>query len=369
MKDVMWGNALVDDGAFRLEQERLGRVWTLLGLASDLTNENDWFRATLGGRSVFVQRFGGELVGFENVCPHRFFPLRTTDRGNGPIVCGFHHWHYDRHGNVVGVPISKDVFGVQPREVPAKLRAIEIAVCGALVFGRFAGNPETLEQFLGEGWPILASLGAAPPRRHTVDRTVEANWRLMMSITLDDYHIVAVHHRPKHQTTSELTYWRFGPHSAQSGRADTLQSMAEDCRHNRYRPSEYKMFNIFPNLGVSLFKARPYWYAFIQQFVPLSVRQTRWRGWFYPTRFPAADETALDRLLRPLSEPVRARIVRHYIERTAREDHAACERLQEVAWQGGHHPILGAQETRVGWFQEAHAQAVGQGADAALAGR
>src|SRR4029077_10417363 len=125
MTDAMWGNSLVDDAAVRREQEKLGRVWTLLGPASDLAKENDWIRATLGGRSVFVQRFGGELVGFENVCAHRFFPLRTEDRGNGPIVCGFHHWHYDRHGNVGGIPVCKDMFGVLPREVPAKLRPIE----------------------------------------------------------------------------------------------------------------------------------------------------------------------------------------------------------------------------------------------------
>ena len=78
--------------------------------------------------------------------------------------------------------------------------------------------------------------------------------------------------------------------------------------------------------------------------------RSRWRGWFFRTIFPAVERNAGDRLARLVPDLVRARIVRHYLERTAGEDHDACERLQEVAAQAGRQPILGAQETRVGWF-------------------
>jgi hypothetical protein len=133
--------------------------------------------------------------------------------------------------------------------------------------------------------------------------------------------------------------------------------MAEDCRTHRHRPMGYKIFNIFPNLAVTIFNARAYWYAHIQQFVPVSARQSKWRGWFFPTNFPAAGETRLQRLFRPFSEPIRARIVRHHIEKIGNEDHVTCERLQEVFAQAGRQPILGSQEARVGWFREAYTQA------------
>jgi phenylpropionate dioxygenase-like ring-hydroxylating dioxygenase large terminal subunit len=315
----------------------------------------------LGGRWVFVQRFGRDIRGFENVCPHRSYPLRTADKGNGPVVCGFHHWHYDRRGHVVGIPICKEMFGTAPRNMPARLRSIEIALCGSLVFGRFScGEPaESLEQFLGDGFALLASISTLPPTVHPFGRTVEANWRLMMNITLDDYHIVAVHNRPRHQANADLQYHRFGLHSAlvMGIGKHTLQSMAADREADRYRSMHYKIFNIFPNLAVSLFRTHPYWYANIQQFVPVSAGRSKWRGWFYPTIFPVP-ETALERRLRRYTEPIRARIVRRHIEKIAHEDHAVCERLQEVAHQA-EPPILGAQEVRVGWFQEAYEQTMG----------
>jgi len=351
-------NSLTDEAAFKVEQEKLGRVWTFLGLMADLRKDNDWFRATLGGRSVFVQRFGEEVAGFENVCPHRFFPLRTSDKGNGPVICGFHHWHYDRKGQVVGIPLCKEMYGVTPREVPARLTPLEIAVCGSLVFGRFAtaDQTESLEAFLGAGWPILAAISTLPPTLHAFERDVAANWRLMMSITLDDYHNVAVHHRANPKS-SDFQYWRFGLHSAHAvGKRHTLESMSEECRidSRRHRPSGYKLFNIFPNLVVGLFKARPYWYAVVQQYIPVSAARSKSRGWFYCTIFPPADRKVLDRLLRPIPDLVRARVIRYFAERTGNEDDAACERLQEVAAQAGRHPRLGKYETRVGWFQEAY---------------
>jgi len=83
-----WAQSTYDPEAFAAEQRRFAHVWTFLGLAADVAREGDWFRAAIGVRSVFVQRINGQLRGFENRCAHRFFPLRVTDKGNGPIVCG-----------------------------------------------------------------------------------------------------------------------------------------------------------------------------------------------------------------------------------------------------------------------------------------
>ena len=130
-----WAAALTDQDAFQQEQARLGRIWTLLGLTVDVAEDGDWFTAELGGRSVFVQRFGDKLKGFENRCAHRFYPLRTKAKGNGPIKCGFHHWRYDEEGRAVDVPRCRDLFGVTPKELNARIAPIEIATCGSLIFG------------------------------------------------------------------------------------------------------------------------------------------------------------------------------------------------------------------------------------------
>lgn len=356
-----WARPLADEREFRNEQARLGHCWTLLGITNDVSKDGDWVRATLGGRSVFVQRFGDALKGFENRCAHRFFPLRTEDKGNGPVVCGFHHWRYNQDGQAVGIPMCPEMFGVTPRELDARLTPVEVATCGSLIFGRFprAEGGESLEAFLGDGFPILAAMGtiAAPPHRHK--DVIEANWKLSVQITLDDYHTPAVHGRPAYQTNESIQYYRFGLHSAHFvGANDTLASMAEKCRANDYRPTDYRIFNIFPNLAVSLFNAKPYWYCHVQQFVPVSSGRSDHRGWYFPTQFPATGERAIDRIFRPLGEPIRARVVRHYMQKILDEDRVACERLQTVAHQIDRAPILGWQEKRIGWFEEAYAQAV-----------
>mgnify|MGYP003351359145 CR=1 FL=1 len=152
-----WAQELLDPGVFRAEQERLAHAWTFLGLTRDLAHDGDWFRASIATRSVFVQRFGPELRGFENVCAHRGYPIRRAEKGNGPAQCGFHHWQYNREGWAVGIPICTLAYGKAPHDVAARLQPIELATCGSLIFGRFPHDnaTETLESHLGEAYPIV----------------------------------------------------------------------------------------------------------------------------------------------------------------------------------------------------------------------
>jgi phenylpropionate dioxygenase-like ring-hydroxylating dioxygenase large terminal subunit len=358
-----WARALTDDRAFREEQAMLGHCWTLLGITPDLTKDGDWFRTTLGGRSVFVQRFGDTIRGFENRCAHRFYPLRTSDKGNGPIVCGFHHWHYDRDGHAVGIPNCLELFGTHPRNLGAKLVVLDIATCGSLIFGRFPDGKtsESLEDYLGEGFPILDALCAMPGRPERLDGQIAASWKLSMAITLDDYHNVAIHHGERYAKNSEIAYFRFGMHSAHfTGHDDTLASMSLACRQNRYVPSGYRILNIFPNLAVSLFNARPYWFCHVQLFAPTSPGQTHHRAWLFQTGFPAK-ERALDRWTRPFSDVIRAHLVRRSTRRICDEDRRACEQLQAIAHQFDGAPILGAHEKRIEWFEEAYEVAMSRG--------
>src|ERR1700677_220525 len=128
-----WPDTLVDDAAFRHEQAQLAGIWTFLGHTDDVAKDGDWFRTSIATRSVFVQRFGTELRGFENRCAHRSFPLRNVDKGNGPIVCGFHHWRYDKNGQAFGIPQCIPLFGASPSELVASLNPVEIDTCGSLV--------------------------------------------------------------------------------------------------------------------------------------------------------------------------------------------------------------------------------------------
>jgi phenylpropionate dioxygenase-like ring-hydroxylating dioxygenase large terminal subunit len=232
-----------------------------------------------------VQRFGQDLRGFENVCAHRFYPLHTKDKGNGPIRCGFHHWQYNKDGLAVGIPKCQELYGVSPRELDARLEPVEIATCGILIFGRFptAEKAETLEQFLGVGFDILQTMCNLKGTLYRLFSNIAANWKLGFYITLDDYHIVAVHPdtfgKRGYLPTEVVHYYRFGQHSAFFCGADdsTLEKMAADCRCGSYRPIDYRILQFFPNLVVVHFKAARNWFVLVQQYVPLSLDRTHSR--------------------------------------------------------------------------------------------
>ena len=269
----VWARSLVDPVSFENEQIRLGQIWTLLGVATDVANDGDWFRTVLGGRSIFVQRFGKDLRGFENVCAHRFYPLRTKDKGNGPIRCGFHHWQYNKDGMAVGIPKSQELFGASPRELDARLKPVEIATCGILIFGRYPTDEktDTLEQFLGVGFDILQAMCNLKGTPYRLISNFSANWKLGFHISLDDYHIVAVHPdtfgKHGYLPPQAVRYYRFGQHSAYFYGADdgALEKMAADCRRGSYCPTDYRILQSFPNLVAVHFEAARNWFVLVQQ--------------------------------------------------------------------------------------------------------
>ncbi len=371
-----WARSMTDPQAFRREQDRLAHTWTFLGLTSELARDGDWFRASLATRSVFVQRFGDDIRGFENRCAHRGYPLRTAEKGNGAIVCGFHHWRYDQTGRALGIPLCEELYGVIPRDLDARLNPIEVATCGTLVFGRFpsAATPagESLEDFLGLGFPILKAMSQMPVAPTYVSNAVKANWKLCLHITFDDYHGPAVHPgtfgKLGYVRRYNVTYARFGGagalHSTSINQPDpqALEMMAAECRDGTFRSACYCIFQIMPTLILSHFRSdRNFWFCVVEQYVPIAYDRSELRAWLYPAPFPA-NRTPLEERTRPLVDPLRRLAVPHYFRRVAREDHAVCERLQEIAHQLDGPPIIGALEERIVWFEESYRRLMEGGA-------
>ncbi|MGB7259117.1 MAG: SRPBCC family protein [Pseudolabrys sp.] len=365
-----WARTLVDPQAFAREQDRLSHLWTFLGWDKDVAKDGDWFRASLATRSVFVQRFGSELKGFENRCAHRFYPLRLADKGNGPIVCGFHHWRYNKEGRALGIPLGEEVYGVIPRELGARLTQIDVATCGPLVFGRFPGPgaTETLEEFLGPAFPILSAMAQTKEEPQVIAGSVKANWKLCLHITFDDYHGVAVHPstfgKLGYLHRKNVTYDRFGLHSTflSTTEPNALANMSAACRDGTFRSAKYRIFQIMPNLIVSHFRSdAQYWYCLIQQYSPVAHDRSSMRAWLYPAPFPA-DHSKYSRWGRPFTDPIRRHLVRHYVQKVFGEDNAVCEHLQEIAHQVQDRPILSALEERIGWFEESYTKALAAGA-------
>lgn len=360
---------LYDPQAHAQEQAALGRHWTLIGCVSDLPNLDDWFTSRLGGLSIFVQRFKEGLRGFVNRCAHRSFPLRVGAKGKGPVVCGFHHWRYDAEGVAVGIPACPMVFGKTPRELHFALDGVELSSCGDLLFARLrrAEAAASLEEDLGASFGVLAALFAdlRPALRATIP--IAANWRIFKQISLDDYHLAAVHpstfgHVGYHKAEN-LNYHRFGAHSAFfSGKdAESLDEMATAITSGDFRHRGYRIFHLFPNVGLLAFRAysilgEPHWYIAIERAIPegpgrctLEVRVAR-SPFFQP-------RSRVGRLLEPFA-PLRLHLVIRGVKRVLNEDRRACEIMQTEARQILPTPVYGRAEWRVAWFDEVYARAL-----------
>ena len=362
-----WSMSMYDAQAFAQEQNNLAGVWTFLCLASDIPADGDWIVASLALRSVFVQRFGDDIRGFENRCAHRGFPLRTSERGNGPVLCGFHHWRYNQDGLALGIPACQETFGTTPRELDARLQVLEIETCGHLVFGRFPGRgPDvTLRNYMGETFDILATYSQYRQRPWFISCNVKANWRLCIEITMDDYHLAAIHPdtfgKQGYLKLDTLRYFECGDNSAHFAVSDSaaFQSLADDCRNGTARSKNYLIFNIFPNLVVAQFRSNAqFWYILIMQFEPVAHDRSRWRAWVYPSPFPAP-HSRVNRWLEPVVAPFRNALVRYYVRKITGEDNRVCERLQPSSpSQPLPLPRIGRLEERIGWFARAYANAM-----------
>ncbi len=323
-----WSHAIADATAFRREQQALAHTWTFLGLARHVQKDGDWLRASLATREVFVQRFGNELRGFENIRPHRSYPL--------------------------------------PHERGDCRAPIEVATCGALVFGRFPSEhtKESLQDFLAEGFPILEALSRMPEKPQTVVEKIKANWKLYVHITLDDYHAPYIHAATArssggHFNPREITYRQFGAHSCFLMTSDTraFDRMVAGCRNGSYGASHYSIFQIFPNLVVSLSCSDgDNWHCCLQQFIPQAHDRSLLRAFVYPSPL-SAYRSRHARVTRLLTDPIRNRLAALMFRRISREDRDACERLQEV-----HRihpaPRLGGLERRIAWFEKTYRDAM-----------
>ena len=246
-----WVRAAVTEQDFLLEQAQLSQVWTFVGYVQDIPDNNDWMRVDLAGRSVIVQRFGTTIRAFENVCQHRFHPIHVAPRGNGPLRCGFHGWQYDQEGQAAMVPKCREMFGCTPDALQMRLNTLEVDTCGSLIFARFGSGPG-LREWLAGSFDIMQYLTRAAVKDGEVSQLVDSHWKFMLEITLDDYHVVAVHPQSfgknGHTPMSRINYYRMGEHSAliPSGRPDSIEKIVAECQAGQavmavYRADDFEV--------------------------------------------------------------------------------------------------------------------------------
>lgn len=165
------------------------QYWHLVCHRTELPAHGDFVRydTPLGELVVFNDM--GNLVAFDNLCPHRGARIYTGAKGNQAATCQYHGWSYFR-GRVV-VPGVATFTHCDPST--ARWNTFQTDWCGDFLFAAIAPR-QRLEQQLGGAAEVLENIS------FNIDGCLDVNaypfqcyWPVAIENALESYHVEMVH--------------------------------------------------------------------------------------------------------------------------------------------------------------------------------
>lgn len=344
---------------FLAEKERIFKhLWHYVGLSTDLEEHQSFITAEIGGVSVVVQNFKGELKAFHNVCTHRFNKIMSARTGVAPLACPYHGWSYNKDGIPFGIPLKKEFQGLDKETLNTLcLKQFTMEVCGKFVFVNIDSKAGSLQDFLGESSKRLLEISEMIGRKveyHEIPN--EANWKIVVENTLEGYHISSVHpttfYKQGFNLKSTVDFENAGIHSNMTlhlaeNEVDKKRERFHKLLKDRpFKPDGFFHQLIFPNLSIgSLFGVTLY----IGTIKPIAANQSVFAYELYETNL---GEGKL--LEENISEVIKYSSI-EFTRTTLAEDKEICENVQMGVQQTSNEKgVLNSLETRIWDFQEAY---------------
>ena len=326
------------------------RHWLYVGTLTELATPGSWITADHGGRSWIVTNTPDGLRCFRNVCSHRHSRILESERGCGPLRCGYHGWTYDAEGIPTGLPGQRDNFDLTGAErLALRLPQGHVASVGNFVF--MAENPTAASPAEDMCEPALALLHwlsdsfVAPYA--TGERAWIANWKAGVENTLEPYHTSFVHAESIAEVAELAGDMALHPgfssefHRLKDKSQTWWQAMAEAAG---VRPSphfgDYWHFHVHPNLCIGLTFGS---LLSIQTFEPLAPDRTRLRYRLFLPGGVAANS--------PAKRAALEQFLAEFNDRVLLEDQGPVEACQRGCGDATSPALLGESEARIGNFQ------------------
>lgn len=347
------------DPALYAEEQRavFGTAWVFAGFTHDLRNPNDFVVAEVGGRSVAVQNFDGEVRAFANVCSHRFARIHLQESGNGALRCPYHGWIYNKEGVPYSIP-ARPRFDGLTREVVQGLglKRYALDVCGSLVFVRESEEGPTLREFLGDAFDTVEAMTSALGER--IDKNVvhfRSNWKVAVENTLEAYHVGFVHEQTFKKLGAKGIDFRWaGAHSGWMAPTDesTSQQMRKlaSLYKTPYPVEGYYHQLVYPNVTVATLYGTSFG---IQHFHPAGPGETVLTSHVFLPRL--GEGVKLNAGMAEMMSRSTADFARQVFE----EDKVVCEAVQLGLPETSQPGMLSDEEERVSRFQRAYMTAMG----------
>ena len=192
----------VSEEILRQEMQRVfGKCWIYVGHGSEVRNPGDFVTRRVAGRPViFCRDAKGVMRCHFNTCRHRGATVCTERQGNTRrFFCVYHGWSYGNDGSLARVPgddaytesFQKTEHGLKH---PARFESYR-----DLWFMCLDPDIEPLVDYLGAATDYIDLVFEQSPSgtieviAGTQEYDVEANWKLMVENSVDDYHLPTTH--------------------------------------------------------------------------------------------------------------------------------------------------------------------------------
>jgi phenylpropionate dioxygenase-like ring-hydroxylating dioxygenase large terminal subunit len=380
MKPLIPPTAYVDPGTLTRERDAIFlRHWLFAGTTRQLENHDDFFRLEIGGVSVVLQNFHGEIRAFNNVCTHRFARIHAEKAGNRPLKCPYHGWIFNAEGLPYAIPRKPLISEVTPATLcDYRLSRWHVRTVGPLLFIKKEHAGETLadddfDSQLDDYAVPLAQLASACGElvEHT-DYEVKANWKLIVENTLEGYHVDCVHPGTirklgitgltKTSQGSQESPGSHGSRFAFAGRnsavfsplnAEVSAKMDRAYKFLAGRPQKlegYRHFYFFPGFVMASTRGESF---SIQRILPIDERTTQLTSFLFATN-GLGELTKMEAALKKQFYQSAADFVRAIFA----EDAAICEEVQRAVGFAHTTGVLSDEEERICAFHHAYQEAL-----------
>ncbi|GAA0611103.1 aromatic ring-hydroxylating dioxygenase subunit alpha [Brevundimonas kwangchunensis] len=322
-------------------------AWNYLGLVSDLPARNSFLTVSVARRSVIVQNFADGIKVFDNVCGHRACRIRSEPKGSGPIRCPYHSWTFGSDGAPIAIPNNDECFGINDdNRSQFSLNAWRVELCGRFVFAKRRNGGGNLRDYLSDFFAPLEQMSNAIGEEVASDTwEFDANWKICIENTLDEYHANFVHPTTfRNLLSSGFQYEYAGRHSGVVTRA-TDEALARWRKIDRMigdRPianENYQHVIAFPlTTFASTFGAT----FSIQAFTPLTPTRTRFTSRLFLTEGVSSAQV----------KAVLGDSAATFNRQVFSEDKEVCELMQLGIAEGSGRVVTGKYEQRIRHFQE-----------------
>ena len=194
--------ALVDPQVLAREMQRIFYTcWIYVGHESELREAGDFKTRTVCGRPlIFCRDSKAAIRVYLNVCRHRGALVCREAEGNAKgYFCFYHGWSYNRDGELDGVPGQASY---PPNFERCKLGLASpphVDSYGGFVFVSYNPQGQPLLDYLAGATEYIDLINEQSPSgrmevlRGTQEYDIQANWKLLVENSFDDYHLITTH--------------------------------------------------------------------------------------------------------------------------------------------------------------------------------